>query len=130
MFNATPRLRRSKSSAINQSFVYLILIAIAAVMLIPNFWMIKTSLQSNSADVLGLQSLLPQKTFALEDSDIRDWKQFAVALSNGGGGAQAFKQLLSVDARKTVQELAANGQISSRDQDDLLNEFNQLFLTK
>jgi multiple sugar transport system permease protein len=99
-------------------------------MLIPNYWMIKTSLQSDSADVLNLRSLLPQKTFALEDADIRNWKQFAGALSNGSGSARAFEELLSMDARNTVQRLSTDGQISSRDEDNLLSEFNQILSTK
>jgi multiple sugar transport system permease protein len=130
MFKTTSGRGRLMSSPVNSGFIYLILIAIALAMLLPNYWMIKTSLQSNSADVLNLQSFLPQKTFALEDADVRNWKQFAVDLANGRGGADAIKTLLSIDAQNTVQRLSIDGPISSRDQDDLLNEFNQIFLTK
>jgi multiple sugar transport system permease protein len=130
MSSKTSVVRRSRRSPVTRGLIYLILTVIALLMLTPHLWMLKTSLQSDAAVVMDLQALLPQRTFAFEEADIRDWKQFARALENKESDLKLLADSLSVDAQQTVQRLSDNEQISMQDRNDLLHEINQIMLEK
>jgi multiple sugar transport system permease protein len=123
-------MRNSGGGPVAKCLTYMTLTAIALAMLLPHVWMLKTSLQSDSAVVMDLQRLVPQKTFAVEETDILDWKQFADALRSRDKDLAILTDSLSTDAKRTVERLSKNEEISMQDRDDLLHEINQIFAEK